>query len=93
MPPALRSISTAASKPSWPRRGIRRTAGQTQREFAEAAGLRLAVELGQPALAALPAVIADAFYSVRFGHRPLDNQQTQAVEQALSKLATIGKKK
>jgi hypothetical protein len=39
----------------------------------------------------LPAAIADAFYRVRFGRTPLDNLQTQAVEQALVEIAAIRK--
>ncbi len=46
-------------------------------------GIDLASLTGESRLAALPAVVADAFYRVRFGRTPLDNLQTQAVEQAL----------
>ena len=73
------------------RRGLVRAAAQTQREFAAAAGTRLATLTGEARLAALPAVVADAFYRVRFGRTPLDNSQTQAVEQALQELLAMGR--
>ena len=74
------------------RQGLVRAPAQTQHEFAAAVGTRLASLTGESRLAALPAVIADAFYRVRFGQMPLDNLQTQAVEQALAEIAAIGKK-
>jgi protein-glutamine gamma-glutamyltransferase len=73
------------------RRGMVRAASQTQREFAVAAGARLAAATGQSRLAALPLVVADAFYRVRFGRMPLDNSQTEAVEHALRELFDEGK--
>ena len=73
------------------RQGLVRAAAQTQREFAAAAGARLASLTGESRLAALPALVADAFYRVRFGRTPLDNLQTQAVEQALAEIAAIRK--
>ena len=73
------------------RRGLVRAAAQTQREFAAAAGVRLAAMTGEARLAALPGLVADAFYRVRFGRTPLDNNQTQAVEQAIQELSATGK--
>jgi hypothetical protein len=73
------------------RRGLVRTAAQTQREFAAAAGVRLAAMTGEARLAALPGLVADAFYRVRFGRTPLDNNQTRAVEQAIQELSATGK--
>ena len=73
------------------RQGLVRAPAQTQHEFA-AAGTRLASLTGEGRLAAVPAVIADAFYRVRFGRTPLDNLQTQAVEQALVEIAAIHKR-
>ena len=73
------------------RQGLVRAPAQTQHEFAAAAGMRLASQTGESRLAALPAVVADAFYRVRFGRTPLDNLQTQAVEQALVEIAAIRK--
>ena len=69
------------------RRGIFRAAGQTQREFAEDAGMRLALAAGRPELATVPYAVADAFYRVRFGGQPLDNVQAQAVEHAMKQLS------
>jgi hypothetical protein len=71
------------------RQGLVRAPAQTQHEFAAVAGTRLASLTGETRLAALPALIADAFYRVRFGRTPLDNLQTQAVEQALVEIAAI----
>jgi hypothetical protein len=72
------------------RHGLVRAAGQTQREFAAAAGLRMAALARQPRLAPLAGRVADAFYRVRFGGLPLDNPQAEAVEQALAELAHVG---
>ena len=69
------------------RQGIVRAVGQTQHEFAVAAGLRLARESGEPQWTAMSEVVADAFYRVRFGRQPLDNRQSEAVEHALAELA------
>jgi transglutaminase-like putative cysteine protease len=68
------------------RRGLVRPPAQTPRQFARAAGVRLAQHTGRGELAALPLAVVDAFYQVRFGGRPLDNSQTQAVEHALVEL-------
>ncbi|MGA2032528.1 MAG: DUF3488 and transglutaminase-like domain-containing protein [Thermoguttaceae bacterium] len=70
------------------RRGLVRSAAQTPREFARAAGAQLALDPGQAGLAPLPARIVEAFYRVRFGELPLDNEQAGAVEQALAMLAS-----
>jgi transglutaminase-like putative cysteine protease len=75
------------------RQGLVRAPAQTQHEFAAAAGSRLVSLTGEGRLATLAAMIADAFYCVRFGQRPLDNLQAQAVEQALVEIAAIGKNK
>ena len=69
------------------RQGMVRAPAQTQREFALAAGDRLAAATGQPRVATLPTVVAEAFYHVRFGRTPLDSRQTQAVEHALVEIA------
>lgn len=73
------------------RHGLIRPVGQTQREFAETAGLGLVNATGQPQLQVLPRVVVDAFYRVRFGRQPLDNLQLQEVEHALEELAAVGK--
>jgi protein-glutamine gamma-glutamyltransferase len=73
------------------REGLTRSAAQTQREFAAAAGAHFASLTGDARSATLPALVADAFYHVRFGRSPLDSQQAHAVEQALAKMAAIRK--
>jgi hypothetical protein len=70
------------------RRGLRRSSGQTQQEFAEAAGERWAALGHDPRLTVLPGFIAEAFYRVRFGRQPLDKCQAQKVEQALGELGS-----
>ncbi|MEE8452523.1 MAG: transglutaminaseTgpA domain-containing protein [Thermoguttaceae bacterium] len=69
------------------RHGLRRTVGQTQREFAREAGLRLAEITGHAQLTPLPAQVVEAYYGVRFGRLPLDNDRAETVEQALRQLA------
>ena len=68
------------------RRGLSRQAGQTQREFAIAAGGVLADAPQLQSVAGVPRRVANAFYQVRFGSAPLDNAQQQAVEQSLADL-------
>ena len=68
------------------RQGLVRSAGQTQREFAVAAGNKLAGATGQARLALLPGQVVDSFYRVRFGRLPLDSPGTEAVEHALGEL-------
>jgi hypothetical protein len=67
-------------------RGLVRSAGQTQREFACSAGCSLAAVCGETGLALLPVRVAEAFYRVRFGRLPLDNAQAEAVEQSLAQI-------
>jgi hypothetical protein len=66
--------------------GLRPNAGQTAREFAALAGQALA-ERGEAALVDLPARVAEAYYRVRFGGRPLEEAQRRAVEAQLDALA------
>jgi transglutaminase-like putative cysteine protease len=73
------------------RRGLVRPPGQTQREFAAAAGARLSTATGDPRWTFVPDVIVEAFYRVRFGRVPLDSCQAEAVEQALADLAATPK--
>jgi protein-glutamine gamma-glutamyltransferase len=68
------------------RRGLLRAPGETPREFALAAGARLAGQCGREELAALPVAVVDAFYRVRFGGRPLEAAQADDVERALAEL-------
>jgi transglutaminase-like putative cysteine protease len=69
------------------RHDLLRTPGQTQREFAHLAGGQLAESPVTQRVALVPRQIVEAFYRVRFGRRPLDNHEAQAVEQALAELA------
>jgi hypothetical protein len=71
------------------RHGLVRSAGQTQHEFAAAAGTRIAADTGRPQLAPLPGRVAEAFYQVRFGRLPLDTAEEEAVEHALAELKTV----
>ena len=69
------------------RHGLVRAAGETQQEFAAAAGAKIASATGRPQLASLPPRVVAAFYRVRFGRLPLDSSQSEAVEYALTELA------
>ncbi|MGA2796661.1 MAG: DUF3488 and transglutaminase-like domain-containing protein [Thermoguttaceae bacterium] len=69
------------------KRGLVRRAAETQREFANFAGSALAVGSGESGLQLMPLSVAEAFYKVRFGRLPLDNTQSEAVEQALARIA------
>lgn len=71
------------------RHGLVRRVGQTQYEFAAAAGERIAAISGRRRLALLPRQVVDAFYRVRFGHLPLDSTLVEAVESALAELETV----
>jgi transglutaminase-like putative cysteine protease len=68
------------------RHGLVRASCQTQREFAEQAGLALAQSVGRVDLAALPPRIAEAFYEVRFGGQSLEPAEHGVVEAALREL-------
>jgi hypothetical protein len=68
------------------RQGLERSHGQTQREFAAAAGGRLADVPHLQPVAGIPRRVVEAFYRVRFGGTPLDSREEQAVEQALRDL-------
>lgn len=68
------------------RAGLIRSPASTQLQFAEEAGVQLAEKLSDRELAALPVLVAEAFYQVRFGGAALDKSQSQTVEQALSRL-------
>jgi len=68
------------------RLGLQRRAGQTPREFAHAAGTRLAAVSGRRELYTWAVQVVEAFYSVRFGRHVLDASAAQTVEQALEEL-------
>jgi hypothetical protein len=68
------------------RQGLRRSASQTQRQFAEAAARHLAASPQHADLAPIPARIVDAFYQVRFGHRLPDATQEAEIRLQLRQL-------
>jgi hypothetical protein len=73
------------------RRRLRRRAGQTQREFAREAAAHL--NRPQAELASVLNNLVEAFYRVRFGKRPLDSAEVQAIETTMNQLeATFAKK-
>lgn len=69
------------------RHGMPRAVTQTPREFALATGGYLAESPLTRQSSALPRLIVDAFYFVRFGRRRLDTGELASVQQALSQLA------
>lgn len=71
------------------RHQMERGSTQTPREFAVAAGGRLADEPQHVPAASLPRKVVEAFYRVRFGGHVLDKQETEAVEQALLELESV----
>jgi hypothetical protein len=62
-------------------------AGQTPREFADTAGAALRGREATAVLADLPAAVAELFYRVRFGGRPLSEAEHTAVDARLEALA------
>ncbi len=62
---------------------------QTPREFALAAGEKLAENTQTAELATLPEMVVEAFYLVRFGRLPLDKSVREAVEHALARLEKV----
>jgi hypothetical protein len=74
------------------RLGLQRPAGQTPREFARAIGTRLAAVSGRDDLPASAMLVAEAFYSVRFGRHELDAAAARTVQQALGELAAGAEK-
>lgn len=69
------------------RHALKRAPTRTQREFALEVGGMLADWPQTLGVAGVPRMLVDRFYAVRFGGRPLDNHEQQAVEQALLDLA------
>jgi transglutaminase-like putative cysteine protease len=67
------------------RRRWRRQRHQTQREFVQRAAHQLAASPQRGAGPLLERLV-EAFYRVRFGGRPLDNHEAQAIEKALEEL-------
>jgi len=67
--------------------GLTRSRQQTPREFAFSVGGELSDRAETVGVASVPRKVVEAFYRVRFGHRPLDNDEALSVEQSLSQLA------
>jgi len=72
--------------------GLQRGVGQTPREFARAAGIRLAEVSGRHELYARAVQLAEAFYRVRFGRQVLDAAAAGSVRQALEELSAGAEK-
>jgi hypothetical protein len=67
--------------------GLAPSAGQTPREFGHAAGAALRGRQATAALADVPAAVVELFYRVRFGGRPLEDAERQALDARLNALA------
>jgi transglutaminase-like putative cysteine protease len=67
--------------------GLAPAAGQTPREFGQAAGEALRGRPATAALADVPAAVVELFYRVRFGGRPLEEAERQALDARLDALA------
>lgn len=65
---------------------LRPLPSQTAREFAEAARDRLSGHAAAAGLAELPGRVADLFYRVRYGRRPLRDEEQQELERQLAQL-------
>ena len=68
------------------RLGLRRAAEQTPRDFALDSQIWLTSHGTATADAAVGVGIVEAYYRVRYGHRPLDSRERAQVEQALRQL-------
>ncbi len=66
--------------------GYHRTPSQTQREFAAAVSQQSDAADAGSQIGALTKTITDFYYLVRFGRRPLDEQEMETVNSALSEL-------
>lgn len=75
------------------RRGFARRRSQTQREFALTAAAALDRANAGSRLAEPAAVVAEAFYRVRFGGTPLEDAERRAVESALERFAESVRRK
>jgi transglutaminase-like putative cysteine protease len=70
-------------------RGLTPATGQTPREFAGGAAAVLRGQEETAGWAELPAEVAELFYRVRFGARPLDGAESHALGQRLDGLAAV----
>lgn len=66
---------------------LRPSVGETPREYGEAARSFLQTHPALNALAGLPLRVVDLFYRVRFGDRPLNEEERQALDGELNRLA------
>jgi hypothetical protein len=71
------------------RRALVRHSGQTPRELAEAAQRLLEGSPAERPVAGVPPWVVACYYRVRFGAARLDNSQEEAIEQALSDLQRV----
>jgi hypothetical protein len=67
--------------------GLRPLPAQTPREFADQAGRLLREKDATAAVADVPARVAELFYRVAYGGRPLTDDEARAVERGLDALA------
>ena len=67
--------------------GLEPQTGQTPREFGATAGVALRSRSAAAALADLPATAAELLYRVRFGGRPLSEEEQAALGGRLDALA------
>jgi transglutaminase-like putative cysteine protease len=68
-------------------RGLTPATGQTPREFAGAAAAVLGTQPATAAWAGLPSRVVELYYRARFGDRPLDSAEGQALGAGLDELA------
>jgi hypothetical protein len=66
--------------------GMAPRAGETAAEFAGAAGQRLGATPATHAVATVPTETAATYYRVRFGDRPLTDDERQALDASLTRL-------
>ncbi len=71
------------------RRGLVRAASQTPGEFAEVASQRLAEQLSSTDLDTAPDNVAALFYRVRFGSRPLSDDEAARLNSLLTRLEQL----
>jgi len=71
------------------RMAIVRKSAETPRELAAMAGGRIAALASDAETSKLPANLVDTYYWVRFGNGRLDKVETEAIEQALSKIELV----
>jgi protein-glutamine gamma-glutamyltransferase len=63
-----------------------RKQGETPREMAREAGVKIGLTPGHAKAAILPGKLVAAYYRVRFGNDRLDKVETEAIEQALTEI-------